>query len=558
MKLTLRSDHLKLYRNVALLLMRYGRRDMFETVSLDEALLLETEAAIGKVDGKAEAFADDLERLGPTFIKLGQLLSTRPDLVPADYAHALSRLQDDVEPFSFEQVEAIIQTELGGRLSKLFDRFDKHPLAAASLGQVHRATLRDGREVAVKVQRPDIRKKILSDLDALGDVVDSVAKYTEIGRRYAVDGLLREFRSTLIQELDYRSEAANLERLKHILMRYDRIIVPAPIHDYSTSRVLTMDFVGGVSIKSAGALRRIELDGQALAADLLRAYLDQVLRHGFFHADPHPGNIMIADDGRLALLDLGMVARIGPEMRQQLMKLLIAITEGRGRESADHAIAMSRPLAEFDENGFVMRIERLVTQHMDNEMRDVNVGRLLLEVLRASGETGLQPPSSLAMLGKALLSLDEISKLLAPDVAPREIIRSQTGRILQRQVASSFSPGSLMGAALDLQDLARSLPPRLNTLSDKLADDRFTLRIKALDEPHVLTNAHRMINRLSLAIVLAALIVGAAMLMQIDTEFRFFGYPAFAMILFLAAVGCGFALVVSIFLAQRNDSRNPF
>src|SRR5690625_1310068 len=177
MKLTLRSDPLKLYRNVALLLMRYGRRDMFETVSLDEALLLETEAAIGKVDGKAEVFADDLERLGPTFIKLGQLLSTRPDLVPADYAHALSRLQDDVEPFPFEQVEAIIQTELGGRLSKLFDRFEKHPLAAASLGQVHRATLRDRREVAVKVQRPDIRKKILSDLDALGEVVDS-----EIGR----------------------------------------------------------------------------------------------------------------------------------------------------------------------------------------------------------------------------------------------------------------------------------------------------------------------------------------------------------------------------------------
>lgn len=558
MKLSLRSDHLKLYRNVAVLLMRYGRRDMFDAVDLDEALLLETEAEIGKPDGKAEAFAGDLERLGPTFIKLGQLLSTRPDLVPADYARALSRLQDDVEPFPFEQVEAIVQTELGGKLSKLFARFDKRPLAAASLGQVHRATLRDGREVAVKVQRPNIRKKILSDLDALGEVVDSVARYTEMGRRYAVDGLLREFRSTLIQELDYRSEAANLERLKQILTGYDRIVVPAPIADYSTSRVLTMDFVGGVSIKSAGALRRIELDGEALAADLLRAYLDQVLRHGFFHADPHPGNIMIADDGRIALLDLGMVARIGPEMRQQLIKLLIAITEGRGRESADHAISMSRPLADFDENRFVMRIERLVTQHMDNEMRDVNVGRLLLEVLRASGETGLQPPSSLAMLGKALLSLDEISKLLAPEVAPREIIRRQTARILQRQVANSFSPGNMMGAALELQELARNLPPRLNTLSEKLAEDRFTLRIQAVDEPHVLTNAHRMINRLSLAIVLAALIVGAAMLMQIETEFRVFGYPGFAMILFLAAVGCGFALVVSIFLAQRNDSRNPF
>ena len=558
MKLSFRSDQLKLYRDIAILLLRYGRSGMFDTVDLEEALLLETDAEIGKADEKAESFASDLEGLGPTFIKLGQLLSTRPDLVPPDYARALSRLQDDVEPFPFQQVEAIIQTELHGRLSKLFSEFDEVPLAAASLGQVHRARLRDGSEVAVKVQRPNIRKKIISDLDSLGDVVDSVAKYTELGRRYAVDELLREFRSTLIQELDYRSEAANLLRLKDILSQYDRIVVPGPISDYSTSRVLTMEYVGGVSIKSAGALRRIELEGEALAADLLRAYLDQVLRHGFFHADPHPGNVMITAEGQLALLDLGMVARIGPETRLRLMKLLVAITEGRGREAAHHAIDMSRPLTDFDEGGFVMRIERLVTRHMDNEMRDVNVGRLLLEVLRASGETGLQPPSTLAMLGKALLSLDEIARLLAPEVAPREIIRRQTARILQRHFVGTFSPGNVMGAALELQDLARNLPPRINAISDKLADDRFTLRIRALDEPHVMSNAHHMINRLSLAIVLAALIVGAAMLMQIETAFQVFGYPGLAMILFLAAVGCGFALVVSTFLAQRNSIRKRF
>ena len=267
---------------------------------------------------------------------------------------------------------------------------------------------------------------------------------------------------------------------------------------------------------------------------------------------------MITAEGQLALLDLGMVARIGPETRLRLMKLLVAITEGRGREAAHHAIDMSRPLTDFDEGGFVMRIERLVTRHMDNEMRDVNVGRLLLEVLRASGETGLQPPSTLAMLGKALLSLDEIARLLAPEVAPREIIRRQTARILQRHFVSTFSPGNVMGAALELQDLARNLPPRINAISDKLADDRFTLRIRALDEPHVMSNAHHMINRLSLAIVLAALIVGAAMLMQIETAFQVFGYPGLAMILFLAAVGCGFALVVSTFLAQRNSTRKRF
>lgn len=557
MSLSLKPSHLRRYRDIAVLLLRYGDQDLINTADLDESLLLETDEALQRDDGKPEAFAADLERLGPTFIKLGQLLSTRPDILPIAYTTALARLQDDVVPIDYEEVDAIVQTELGVKITTAFARFETAPLAAASLAQVHRAALRDGREVAVKVQRPGIREQIFNDLEALAEVVAVAAKHSDIGRRFAVNDLLDEFRSALIRELDFRLEAQNLERLRHNLSRYSRLVVPRPVADYSTSRVLTMEFINGVPVTGMGPLRRLELEGDALAEDLVRAYLDQILVDGFFHADPHPGNILITEDNRLALLDLGMVARLSPERREQLLKLLLAMTQGRGHDAAVQAIYMGKTLPDFDEEGFKITVEKLLTRHLDDEMRDVNVGRLLLEVLRASAENGLQPPRSLALLGKALLNLDEISRTLAPGMRPREIVRKHAASVMQRQVAQSLAPTNVFSSMLESQQLARALPPRLNTITEKLAEDRFTVRLEALDERHAMENLHRMVNRLSLAVVLAALIVGAAMLMQVDTDFEVLGYPGLAMILFVAAVACGFTLIISIFLGQRSDNNHP-
>ncbi|MFW5973739.1 MAG: ABC1 kinase family protein, partial [Bacteroidota bacterium] len=315
MTLSLKPDHLKRYRDIGLLLLRYVDSDLIKTASLDEALLLETESDLPADSEKAKRFAADLEKMGPSFIKLGQLLSTRPDLLPEHYVRALSRLQDDVEPFELAAVNATIESELGPRISKAFSDFDDEPIAAASLAQVHRATLRDGRPVAVKVQRPGIRQQILTDFNALQEVVDILARRTDIGRRFAVDELLKELRSALLRELDFRLEGQNLRRLKENLASYHTIVLPDPIDDYTTSRVLTMEFIEGSPVMSVGPLQMLEIDGERLAADLVRAYLDQILSHGFFHADPHPGNVLVTPDGRIGLLDLGMVAHLGPNDR---------------------------------------------------------------------------------------------------------------------------------------------------------------------------------------------------------------------------------------------------
>ena len=295
-------------------------------------------------------------------MKLGQLLSTRVEMMPQAYIEALTRLQDKVEPFSFDEVEKIVANELGVRLSKAFSEFDNEPMAAASLGQVHKARLRNGRQVAVKVQRPEIRERMIEDLDALEEIAEFLDGHTEIGKRYEFGEMLDQFRKSLLRELDYRQEASNLTTLREQLKGFDSIVVPEPIADYSTSRVLTMEYMHGRKVTDLSPLGRMEFDGDALAEEVFRAYLEQILVNGFFHADPHPGNVFLTDDYRIALIDLGMVGRIMPGLQEQLLQLLLAIAEGRGDDAADIAIKIGDKKENFDEVQFRRRITEIVAK----------------------------------------------------------------------------------------------------------------------------------------------------------------------------------------------------
>src|SRR5438552_12401148 len=299
----------------------------------------------------AEQLTADLEEMGPTYVKMGQVLSTRADLLPPPFLDALARLQDKVGPFPYEDVEAIVTAELGVRISKAFATFEEKPMAAASLGQVHRATLRDGREVVVKVQRPGIRETILEDLEALDQIAAFAEGHSETGKQYQLALMVEEFRNSILREMDYRQEARNLATLARNLKDFDRIVVPCPIEDYTTSRMLTTTYVRGQKITSLSPLARTELDGAVLASQLFRAYLQQILVDGFVHADPHPGNVFLTDDKRVALLDLGMVARIPPGLQEKLLRLLLAVSEGRAEEAATVAITLGDAQPLFDEKG---------------------------------------------------------------------------------------------------------------------------------------------------------------------------------------------------------------
>lgn len=545
MGLSLKPQHLKRYKDVALLLIKYGRRDLVNVAGLDPALDEES-ASVATADPAATELADDLERMGPTFIKLGQLLSTRPDILPPPYLHALARLQDRVEPFSFAEVERIVVTELGVRLSKAFSEFEATPVAAASLGQVHRAAMRDGRRVAVKVQRPDIRERVAEDLEALEDIAEFLDDHTEMGRRYEFRKILEEFRRSLLRELDYRQEAQNLTLLRRNLSDFDTIVVPAAIDDYTTSRVLTMEYISGTKITSLSQVARLELDGAGLAEQLFRAYLKQILVDGFFHADPHPGNVFVTAAGQIALIDLGMVARLAPRVQEHLLQLLLAISEGQSDDAVAFALKLGEAREQFDEPEFARRVADLVGRHQDAELRNIQIGKAMLEIGRVAGDVGLRLPTELTMLGKTLLNLDQIGEALDPKFNPNASIRRNAAEIMRARMLKSASPGNLFSGILEMKEFVERLPGRVNKILDAVANNQLEVKVDAIDEARLMTGFQKVANRITMGLVLAALIIGAAMLMSVETSFRILGYPGLAIILFLFAAGGGIALMLSI------------
>jgi predicted unusual protein kinase regulating ubiquinone biosynthesis (AarF/ABC1/UbiB family) len=560
--------HLKRYRQIASLLWKYGRTDLAQQMSaeegfgIDELPLAEGQPVMDTATSPSghalpEQLADDLEAMGPTYVKLGQVLAGRPDLLPDAYLKALARLQDKVKPFPYADVEEVVMTELGVRISKAFSRFDIEPVAAASLGQVHRAALRDGRAVVVKVQRPNIRKQIAEDFDVLEQIAAFLDGHTAIGRRHRFLVILEEFRLTIQQELNYEREAHNLIALGKNLKEFKLIQVPQPVPDYCTRSVLTMEEVEGQKITALGPLALRDLKGAPLAEELFKAYLQQVLVDGLFHADPHPGNVFITSDGRIALIDLGMVGHTAPAMQENLLKILMAISEGNGDAAAEVAIQMSEKLEEFAASEFRRRIAQLVALQRDQGLEELNVGRSLLEVSSIAQENGLIVPSELVLLGKTMLQLDEVGRILDPAFDTNASIRRHVASLMARRMRKDLTPGSIYSTLLEMKDFTVGLPSRLNRIMDMVAHSELEVKVKSADTKMVMDGMQKIANRITMGIVLAGLIVGASLLAHVTTPFRLFGYPGLAMLCFIAAAAGGFWLVIRIFVSDyRSRKKN--
>jgi len=546
---SLKPERLKRYKDVTLLLVKYGRSDLVKQAGLEDSLELD-EHALAETRPEAEELAADLERLGPTFIKLGQLLSTRGDLLPTPYLEALSRLQDHIEPFSYEEVDRIVSGELGVRVSKAFADFDHTPLAAASLGQVHLAHMRDGRTVVVKVQRPNIREQIVEDLETLSEIAQFLDGHTEVGKRYEFENMLHDLRRSLLRELDFKLEANNLVTFAENLKEFERIIIPDPVDGFCTSRVLTMEYIQGKKVTDLSPLRLMEMDGPGLARELFRAYLKQILLDGFVHADPHPGNVFITDDDQIALIDLGMVTRLLPGLRDNVLRLLLSISEGKGEEAAEVTIKMGEPKSGFNKSEFTKRVAELVAENADASLTRLNSGKVVLEITKISADCWFRLPSEFTMVAKALLNLDRVVFALDPNFEPAVIVRQRASEILQRNLLQSVTPANLIGSAVEVKEFVEKLPGRVNRILDMVGNNELKLDVDTIDEKVVVEGLQKVANRIALGLILASLIVGASMLMRVETSFRIWGYPAFAMIFFLLAALAGAGLAITIVLTD--------
>jgi len=551
----LKPDHLKRYKDIVALLIKYGRSDLVREAGLSTPAIRRESLAVTGKESQPEELASDLEYLGATFIKLGQLLSTRGDLLPEPYLDALARLQDKVEPFSFAEVDAIVSSELGIRISKAFAEFDPEPLAAASLAQVHRAQMRDGRAVVVKVQRPGVREQIVNDLEALEEVASFIDAHTEIGKRYEFVNMLEDLRRSLLREIDFQREGNNLIRLGDSLSSFRRIVIPEPIDDFTTSRVLTMDYIPGKKITALSPLRLMEVDGAKLSEELFRAYLKQTLVDGFFHADPHPGNVFLTDDNRIALLDLGMVSNIGSTFQENYLRLLLAISNGRGDEAAEISIKMGEPKARFDDSDFRHRVADLVAEHADTALDRIDAGQVVLRIQRIAADTWFRLPPEFTMIAKTLMNLDRVVYILAPNFDPNAIIKEEATSLILRNVVKSVEPGKVMSGMLEIKEFVERFPGRINKILDVIGNNELKIGVDAIDERIVLDGLQKVANRITIGLVLAALIVGAALLMRVETSFRLFGYPGLPMIFFLLAAIGALILIFNILLYDKKPRK---
>ncbi|EDY20875.1 ABC-1 domain protein [Chthoniobacter flavus Ellin428] len=397
-----------------------------------------------------------------------------------------------------------------------------------------------------------MREQVAEDLEAMQEVAQILDDHTEAGRRYGFTRMVEELRKSLLRELDYRLEAGNLRLLGEKLAGFTKIVVPQPIDDYSTSRVLTMEYVTGRKITKLSPLAKLDIDGEALAEELFRAYLQQILVDGFFHADPHPGNVFLTNDGRIALLDLGMTARIDGTLQEQLLKLLLAMSEGQSDRAADLAIRIGEPKEDFDELQFRRRMAEMVAEQQDATVSQRQVGKEVMQIKLIAADAGIRVPPQLTMLGKTLLNLDLVGRTLAPDFDPNESIRRNAAEIFRQRTMKTFNSGTFFTAMLETRELIEKLPMRLNQLLELLATNKLRLNVEAIDEDLLMAGMQKVANRITLGLILAALIVGAAMLMRVQTDFRIFGYPGLAILFFLGATA-GAALLIWTIL--RGDTK---
>jgi predicted unusual protein kinase regulating ubiquinone biosynthesis (AarF/ABC1/UbiB family) len=583
----LKPRNLGAYRDLLLLLTRYGLKDFRLALDPDDMILADDEAVSIEPDvqQRANAFATRLKEMGPTYVKFGQVLSTRPDVVPPEYIAALESLQDNVEPFSFAEVETIVEEELGVRISKAFDYFEATPLAAASLGQVHRALLRDGREVVVKVQRPNVREQVKKDLQVFTDIATALEEHTEIGRRMNLLGAIEQARITMMNELNYLQEAHNSEILRLHLAEFPAIYIPAVIHDLTTSRVLTTELVHGRKISKLTPLALLEHDYAELAVIIMQAYLKQICVDGLWHSDPHPGNVFLrevdanfeasvaagaagftrngaspatpAPTGetrpQLVLLDFGMVSRISGEFQDEIIKLLLAIAANRGEDVAGTCVRISEVQEKFDAAKFTQEISTIVAGYHDTDIRQLNTGQLIFHVISVANNNDLKMPAELAMLAKTLLHLDGITKRLDPNFNPVEVMRHYAERLVGRKLQQKFNPRNFYPALLDLNQLVLDLPHRTREILAQTADGRLTFGMKLTQAEELLGGMHKIANRITVGVVIAALLISSALTMRAPTRMTIFGYPFFAAIGYILAVAAALYLIISTFARDRKD-----
>lgn len=461
-----------------------------------------------------------LEELGPTFVKLGQLLSTRPDLLPPAYIAELSKLQDAAPPVAGEAITEAITAELGAEPQQIFAEFDNRPLASASIGQAHGALLVDGTPVVVKVRRPDAVRKVNEDLEILQNLADRAGRLWEPARTYNVHGLVQEFAQTLRAELDYLREARNAERFAANFTNHSDVSIPQVFWATTTSRVLTLERVSGIRIDDVAALDAAGVDRPALARTGARLMLRMIFEHGFFHADPHPGNLFVQPDGSITLIDFGMVGDLDPEVQERFIDFLIAFTRRRPEELADALLDLSVTKGAGDHDQLRESLTSFVADYSDKPLSEVSFAHLASELLGIVRQQRLQLPREVALIFKVLIMMEGIGVQLDPDYDLMGVLTPYVRRLLKERLSFATMSQRLLRASADTGALMIEMPTRLRRILDRADRSGIEVHLRAAELEPLVARTERIGNRLVAGLIAAALINGVGDLVVSEKRWR--------------------------------------
>jgi len=549
--------HANRYRQILTVLFKYGFGDLIDRLKVAQYLEIGMQMVSRKRRERVEKLTKServrmaLEELGPTFVKMGQILSTRPDLIPVEFIRELSKLQDRVPPFPFSQVEEIIETEIKSPIEKIFEKFDEVPLAAASIGQVHWARLKSGEDVIVKVQRPGVQMTIEVDLEILLHLATLMERHVEDLEIHRPTKIVEEFSRTLEKEIDYTIEASNAERFARQFVGNSSVYVPRILREVSTKRVLTMEYIDGIKASEINKLDEKGFDRKIIASRGADLILEQIFKSGFFHADPHPGNISILPDNVVCYLDFGMMGRVDRYARRNFADIVSAYV---GRDESKMADVLMR-IVEWDEEPDRRVLERdiadFVELYLYKPLKELRIEDLFHQLLELITRHQLQLPPDMFLMVKALAQVEGLGLVLDPDFDMTE----KVAPFIKRLKLERFSPKQVVGDFLDsgggLIQLLKEIPGELRDILKQVRQGKASIGFEHKGLEKLIFALDRSSNRIAFAVVVASLIIGSSLVIRSNLGPFIFGFPVLGVAGFSIAGVFGIWLLISILRSGR-------
>ncbi len=555
--ITQKIQNIDRLRQIIQVLVKYGFGYIIDRLKIDQNIIRKNLIRFGQIK-KLDLFdmpmpvraRKVLEELGPTFIKLGQILSTRPDIIPLEFCKEFEKLQDDVPPFEYKKAEEVIRDELKNPVDKVFNNFSRTPEAAASLSQVHFAELKTGEKVVVKVQRPDIRKVITTDLNILEGLAKLMEKRIEESRIYNPVGIVNEFKETILKEIDFNAEATHSVRFQLNFKDDTTVYVPKIFHNLSTGKVLTIERIEGTKITDIEKIEKSGLDRKQIAVNGANAILKQIFIDGFFHADPHPGNIFVIEGNKIVFLDYGMVGRIDEATKDQLANILTAMIARDVPEISDAFIAMGM-IDEVDVRKLNLGLADLMDSYYGIPLNELRIGPLLVEIVKLVSQYRVKIPPDLFLLVKTMLTIESVGSSLYPEFN----MTVQAKPFVENLLKSRYSPKriamEIRKFAKDLYRFKSTFPKDLNIILSRIKKGTLSIDFEHQGLENLILHMDKVSNRIAFSLIIAALVIGSSIIMQTDKGPLFLGFPVLGVIGFIVASILGLGLAIAILRSGR-------